>query len=96
MCFCFLLIYYSNSSNIIPTIEGLKPTDATQLVLGNYTNVLSALGASIAVGTGVVVHTKVAQIQKNHETLKKPHDEMKDLLEKLHSKLDTCYVLFKN
>jgi hypothetical protein len=64
----------------IPSLKFLEPSSISQLILGNYTNVLSALGAAIAAGTGVSIHKKV----KQH---KAAQDEMKETLARLESKL---------
>ncbi|QIK69822.1 hypothetical protein G7062_05715 [Erysipelothrix sp. HDW6C] len=77
----FYLVVFPVVTSVVPAIVSWAPSSMTQLILGNYTNVLSALGASIAAGSGVVVHKKVTTIQKNH-------DAMKASLDSLHEKLD--------
>lgn len=76
---------------LIPSLEGVKPSDTTQLILGNYTNVLSALGASLAAGSGVAVQTKVVQMQKNYDHLKQSHQELKKSLDNSHDKIDAMH-----
>ena len=77
----FYLVIFAVFCVIIPDISHLQPSANIQLVLGNYTNVLSALGASIAAGSGVIVHSTVKTLHKKHEKLQNSIDE-------LHKKLD--------
>lgn len=91
MIYIFLFFYlflFPIITMVIPALEGAKPSDTTQLVLGNYTNVLSALGASLAAGSGAIVHSKVKEMKVNHDHLKQSHDEMKESIAQLHDKLD--------
>ena len=57
-----------------------------QLVLGNYTNVLSALGASIAAGSGVFIHSKVKTLHQKHEKLQNSIDELHEKINKVLEK----------
>ena len=84
----FYLFLFPLITMVIPALEGARPSDNTQLVLGNYTNVLSALGASLAAGSGAIVHSKVKEMKVNHDHLKQSHDEMKTSIAQLHDKLD--------
>ena len=49
-------------------VPSLEPSATIQLVLGNYTNVTSALGASIAAGAGLtVLHEVRVHHVKQHD-----------------------------
>lgn len=72
----------------------LEPSSTIQLILGNYTNVTSATGASIAAGTGTAavatsaaVLTHVRRNSQKYDDLKKSHDEMRALVEEIHKKV---------
>lgn len=74
----FALICY-----IFPTLHNYAPSQDTQLILGNYTNVLSALGASIAAGSGVAIHRRIKTIHENHEKLQKTIEDLNHKMNKL-------------
>ncbi len=75
------LVIFAVICFVIPGMSDMGPSSDVQLILGNYTNVLSALGASIAAGSGVAIHSRVKKMHENHENLRRSVDE-------LHSKLD--------
>ena len=77
----FYLVVYALICAMIPPLSNYAPSSNVQLVMGNYTNVLSALGASIAAGTGVAAH---ANIKKLHEK----HDRLQSAIDSLHQKID--------
>lgn len=77
----FYLVIWALLGEVVPLLKPYEPTDTAQLILGNYTNVLSALGASIAAGTGAAIHTHV-------KTLHKSHDELMQSVSDLHKKID--------
>lgn len=77
----FYLVVFPGVGVIIPTLNAFLPTGMVQLILGNYTNVLSALGASIAAGTSVQSHEKLKNYQQKHESLESKIDA-------LHEKVD--------
>lgn len=77
----FYLVVYALLCNVIPAMQGLAPSETTQLVMGNYTNVLSALGASIAAGAGVAAHSSIKAMHKKH-------DDLQRTIEALHEKID--------
>lgn len=79
--FIFLFIYLFIFGVIGLVIKALEPSTTTQLILGNYTNVLSALGASLAAGSGSK-HTKALK------ALHQKHDQIQASLDQLHSKVD--------
>lgn len=81
----FYLFLFSIVAFIIPSLHDFAPSSELQLVLGNYTNVLSALGASIAAGTGAVVHGKMKKLHESHQKLQNTIDE-------LHRKIDKMSV----
>jgi hypothetical protein len=53
-------------------VPGLAP-DRVQLLLGNYTNVMSAIGASIAAGGTLTLHRKQAA---HAQSLQQLHDKV--------------------
>jgi len=79
--FIFLFVYLFIFGLIGLAIKGLAPSSDTQLVFGNYTNVLSALGAALAAG-GTAKHTQ------SLKDLHKKHDDLQVSLQELHDKVD--------
>ncbi|MGM5630231.1 hypothetical protein O2K51_04955 [Apibacter raozihei] len=77
----FYLVIFALMCAIIPTWKEYAPSDTSQLIFGNYTNVLSALGASIAAGSGIVIHKNIRMIHQNHK-------ELLDSINKLHEHLN--------
>ena len=77
----FYLVIFALVCFMVPALKNFAPTADVQLVLGNYTNVLSALGASIAAVSGVAIHSKVKAIREGHRKLQ-------DSIDELHKKLD--------
>lgn len=89
--FIALFIYLVGFGVLGLWIKGLEPSTTLQLILGNYTNVTSATGASIAAGAGLTtvatttaVLTHVRKNSKRYEELKKSHDEMRALVDEIH------------
>lgn len=80
MLFCYLIVL-ALAALVVPSLHDLAPSQDTQLVLGNYTNVLSALGASIAAGTGAALHRHSKIMRQNNE-------ELRDKVDDLHRKID--------
>jgi hypothetical protein len=79
--FIFLFIYLFIFGLVGLFIKQIQPSSEMQLILGNYTNVLSALGAALAAGAGAT-HTK------NLKELHKKHDKFQTSLDELHNKID--------
>lgn len=79
--FIFLFVYLFVFGLIGLVIKQIEPSANAQLILGNYTNVLSALGAALAAGAGSK-HTK------NLKELHKKHDAFQASLDELHAKID--------
>jgi hypothetical protein len=79
--FIFLFIYLFIFGLIGLVVDKLEPSARVQLVFGNYTNVLSALGAALAAGAGSV-HTK--RLKDLHDK----HDKLQTSVDELHQKLD--------
>jgi len=79
--FIFLFIYLVVFGLVGLFVKGLAPSADMQLVLGNYTNVTSALGAAIAAGAST--HS-VNQMRRLHNR----HEELRQLVESLHTKID--------
>ena len=79
--FIFLFVYLFIFGLIGLAVKSLEPSANAQLVFGNYTNVLSALGAALAAGSGA----------KHTQSLKElhiRHDELQTTLQALHDKID--------
>ncbi|MFT8702710.1 conserved membrane hypothetical protein [Oenococcus oeni] len=57
LLFVYLVVF--GIIGLLPALKVLEPSNTAQLILGNYTNVLSALGAAIAAGVGTSVHKHV-------------------------------------
>ncbi|OJG19718.1 hypothetical protein RU97_GL001289 [Enterococcus canis] len=70
---------------VIPALSAWKPSADIQLILGNYTNVLSALGASLAAGSGLKVHKSLKSLHDKHDAA---YAELQATIEKLHEKID--------
>lgn len=68
-----LFVYLVPMGLLLPAVV----PDRAQLILGNYTNVMSALGACIAAGATV----KIAHNQRQHHRL----------VQELHAKLDDLH-----
>ena len=79
--FIFLLVYLFGFGLIGLLIPALAPSASAQLIFGNYTNVISALGAALAAGAG-------AKHVKNIKELHDKHDRLQASLDDLHSKVD--------
>lgn len=79
--FIFLFVYLFIFGLLGLVIKALEPSSNTQLVFGNYTNVLSALGAALAAGSSSR-HTKTLK------ELHKRHDNLQASLNELHAKVD--------
>ena len=72
-------------------VKSLEPSATMQLVLGNYTNVTSATGASIAAGAGLTTvattATVLSHVRKNnkkYDELKQSHDELRKIVDEIH------------
>lgn len=79
--FIFLFVYLFIFGLIGLVYSQLEPSASAQLIFGNYTNVLSALGAALAAGAGSK-HTK--SLKEIHEK----HAELQSSLDSLHTKID--------
>lgn len=77
----FYLVIFAIAALLLPSLQDLAPSQNVQLILGNYTNVLSALGASIAAGSGVAIHGKMKSLHESHQKLQ-------DTIDELHKKVD--------
>lgn len=79
--FIFLFVYLFIFGVIGLWVDAIKPSSDIQLIFGNYTNVLSALGAALAAGSGAK-HTK--RLRELHTK----HDKLQASLDELHAKID--------
>lgn len=81
----FYLVIIGMACIFIPGLEALAPSDQIQLVLGNYTNVLSALGASIAATSGIVINKKIRSHRELNEKLETSISDLHDKLNEIQS-----------
>lgn len=81
--FIFLFVYLILFGLIGLFTTSIAPSSETQLILGNYTNVTSALGAAIAAGASTAVHASVKKLHTRHEKLQKSLDELHKKVDKL-------------
>lgn len=79
--FIFLFVYLFLFGVVGLFLPAIKPSNDIQLVFGNYTNVLSALGAALAAGAG-------SAHAKNLRELHDKHDALQSSVDDLHKKLD--------
>lgn len=77
----FYLVIFALLCAVVPALAGAAPSSTLQLILGNYTNVLSALGASIAAGAGVAAHQSMKAMHARH-------DALQETIATLHEKID--------
>lgn len=89
--FIGLFIYLFGFGVLGLFFKSFEPSNTMQLVLGNYTNVTSATGASIAAGAGLTTvattATVLSHVRKNnkkYDELKQSHDEMRKLVDEIH------------
>lgn len=89
--FIGLFVYLFGFGVLGMFFKSLEPSATMQLVLGNYTNVTSATGASIAAGAGLTtvattatVLTHVRRNNKKYEELRQSHDELRKLVDEIH------------
>ncbi|MDR2512031.1 MAG: hypothetical protein LBC89_06220 [Bacteroidales bacterium] len=52
------LVIFTVVTLLLPALHHLAPSENAQLVLGNYTKVLSVLSASVVAVTGTALHKK--------------------------------------
>ena len=62
-----------------------------QLILGNYTNVSSSVGAGIAAGLGVKAVKHMRAAEKRHAAADKLHAETQRLTQEIHTLLHHVY-----
>lgn len=74
----FYLVIVAITGIFIPSIE---PSYEIQTIFGNYTSIISAMGASLAAGFGY-------HHAKHNKTMKKKHDNLERSVKELHEKLD--------
>jgi hypothetical protein len=79
--FLFLFVYLVIFGLVGLFVKAIAPSSEAQLILGNYTNVTSALGAAIAAGASTAVHSSVKRLHSKHSDLEKSLNE-------LHAKVD--------
>jgi hypothetical protein len=79
--FIFLFVYLFGLGLVGLFVKSVEPSSNVQLVFGNYTNVLSALGAALAAGAGSV-HAK------HLKALRSSHDQLQASVDDLHRKID--------
>jgi hypothetical protein len=79
--FIFLFVYLFIFGLVGLSVQAVKPTADIQLIFGNYTNVLSALGAALAAGAGTRNAKNLRELHDKHAKL---HASITDL----HNKID--------
>lgn len=84
----FYLVVFALFTIFIPELSSLKPSSDMQLIWGNYTNVLSALGASIAAGSGVTVHKNLKRLHEKHDATDASTEELRKTIEKMYQKIE--------
>ena len=84
----FYLVIFAFICMFIPQLNPFAPSSDVQLVMGNYTNVLSALGASLAAGTGVVTHHNINKLHKSHDLLHETIRELHEKIDNLEKEID--------
>lgn len=81
MLFVYLVVF--GFLGLIPSLKFLQPSDDIQLILGNYTNVLSALGASIAAGAATSAHQHIKKTNQHHQELIERIKSLEEKIDKL-------------
>ena len=84
----FYLVIYALFCAFIPQLSPFAPSNDVQLIMGNYTNVLSALGASLAAGTGVATHHHINRLHEKHDLLHETIQELHEKLDRLESQIN--------
>jgi hypothetical protein len=86
-----LFIYLVGFGLLGLVVKGLEPSDTIQLILGNYTNVTSATGASIAAGAGLTTVATTSAVlghvrrnSQRYDELKQSHEELKKMVAEIH------------
>ena len=82
----FYLVIFAFICMFVPQLNPFAPSSDVQLVMGNYTNVLSALGASLAAGTGVATHNTITKLHKSHHSLHEAIEELHEKIDRLEKK----------
>ena len=77
--FLFLYLFIIGIAGLF--IPAVAPSSSMQLVLGNYTNVTSALGAAISAGAATAAHASVKRLHVKN-------DKLQDSVKELHEKND--------
>lgn len=62
----------------------IEPSSSAQLILGNYTNVISALGASIAAGASTSTHIQTKKLHDKHDDLQQSIDDLHDKVDQIN------------
>lgn len=83
--YIFLFVYLFIFGLIGLFIQQIQPSAQMQLILGNYTNVLSALGASLAAGAGAKHVKSLRELHKKHDKLQASVDSLHDKIDKLNN-----------
>ena len=85
----FYLVIYAFVCLLVPRLAPYAPSNDVQLIMGNYTNVLSALGASLAAGTGATAHRSIRKLHEKHDMLHSTIEELHKKLDRLEKNMDT-------
>lgn len=84
----FYLVIFALLCAFVPSLQGYAPSGNMQLIMGNYTNVLSALGASLAAGSSVAIHSGIKSLHQKHDATQARIEELHDKIDRLQQKLD--------
>lgn len=84
--FLFLFFYLVILGMIGIVIPALEPSTDMQLVLGNYTNVTSALGAAISAGASTAAHSSIKDLHKKHDALSQSVGDLHKKIDELNKK----------
>jgi hypothetical protein len=84
--FIFLFVYLFGFGLVGLFIQKLEPSANTQLVFGNYTNVLSALGAALAAGAGAKHTESFRKLHDKHDKIQTSLDDITARLDRLEKK----------
>ncbi len=87
--FIFLFVYLVLFGIVGIWVPAIEPSGNIQLIFGNYTNVLSALGASLAAGAGAVHAKRLRDLHAKHDDLKASIDDLHAKIDALAGKIDS-------
>jgi hypothetical protein len=84
--FIFLFVYLFGLGVVGLFVQSVEPSSNVQLVFGNYTNVLSALGAALAAGAGAKHTESFRKLHDKHDKLQETLDAISERLARIENK----------